>query len=112
MNENFTGFNEQVATFTCESALTKGSPVTAGLNGSVISAAADAGFVGVVKSVRGGYAAVQLHGYMTVPYSGTLNLGVAQLAANGSGGVKTGTGRTALVLDIDTAAHVAGIDLI
>ena len=44
---------------------------------------------------RKGGAAVQVKGFVTVPYTGELTLGWATLAADGSGGGKNSTGGSA-----------------
>ena len=62
-------------------------------------------FCGLVESVRGGHAAVQLEGFATVRVSGAVNPGYVTLCADGAGGVKSGSGREYLVVSLrgDTA---------
>ena len=80
-------------------------------NGTVASCAAGDKFCGVVEGVRGGVAAVQVAGFATVAVSGTVSLGYVNLCADGSGGVKSGSGREHLVVSVDTAAKTAIIKL-
>jgi len=113
MKVNFNGFNEKTATLACDNTVQAGKPVTLSENGTVTAAASGSVPAGIAKAVREGYAAVQLHGYVTVPYSGTLTLGLCNVQADSAGGIAKNTaGRAAIVLDIDTTAKTAGIDLI
>ena len=66
-------------------------------------------FSGVIAGVRDELVTVQYRGFVTLPYTGTAPaVGYANLAANGSGGVKTASGgRSLLVVSVDpTAATV------
>ena len=82
-----------------------------GSDGRVIACAAGEKFCGVVESVRGDYAAVQLEGFVTVKVTGTVTVGFAVLCADGNGGVKSGAGREFLVVQVDTSAGTAVIKL-
>ena len=64
-------------------------------------------FCGLVSSVRGGYGAVVIRGFVTVPYTGAApSVGFAGLSANGAGGVKAdSTGNSYLIVARDTAAN-------
>ncbi len=70
-------------------------------------------FCGVAEVVKGGLAAVQLHGFATVSYTGTAPaIGWANLSADGNGGVKIDTaGNNYLVVAVDTAAKTSVIEL-
>ena len=94
--------------------MTQGVPVKISANDTVDSCAAEDSFCGVANGVSGGYASVQMSGFIRLPYNGTAAVaGYVILAADGSGGVKvvaTG-GRSILVLRVDMAAKTVGIML-
>ena len=59
-------------------------------------------FCGVMESVRKGFAGVQLHGFATLPYSGSApGLGYQALVADADGGIKTGGSKEYLVVSVD-----------
>ena len=65
MNVNFNGFGENAATFIADKTITEaGVPVKMKDNGTVAKCDASENFCGVCVSVRGGYAVVQLSGYV------------------------------------------------
>ncbi len=67
MNVNFNGFGENAATFIADKTITEaGVPVKMKDNGTVAKCDASENFCGVCVSVRGGYAVVQLSGYVKV----------------------------------------------
>lgn len=67
MNVNFNGFGENAATFIADKTITEaGVPVKMKDNGTVAKCDASESFCGVCVSVRGGYAVVQLSGYVKV----------------------------------------------
>lgn len=88
MEISFTGYQENVLTFECDSAVAAGDLVKMSDSGKVAKAAANDAFIGKCLSVNGGFAAVQLNGYMEAQKSGTVNVGYNKLAAAASG-VKT-----------------------
>lgn len=88
MNISFTGYRENVLTFECTSAVAAGDLVKMSASGKVTKVSANDDFIGKCVSVSGGYAAVQLDGYMEVAKSGTVNVGYNKLVA-ASSGVKT-----------------------
>ena len=91
---------------------TVGQVCKMGADGAV--AACDAGdkFCGVVESLHGGKAGVQIHGFATVRFSGAAPAtGYTALTADGSGGVKTGDGKEYLVVKVDDTAKTAVIEL-
>ena len=70
------------------------------------------GFCGVAVCKKDDACAVQVAGFVTVGYSGTVPaVGWSALAANGSGGVKSVStgGQTLLVVDADTTAKTVTI---
>ena len=70
-------------------------------------------FCGICKSVRNGYAAVQLKGYVQMPSTGSISLGYSKLAAAAGGKIKADStnGREYLVVDFDSTANVVGFIL-
>lgn len=112
MNVSFNGLDSVCATFCTAEDVQRGALVKLSANGTVTACAADDVPIGVVTDVRGGYAGVQLRGYVVVKYSDTLEVGWTSIAADGSGGVKKAeapAGRAAAVLDVDDSAKTAGI---
>ncbi len=111
MKVAFNGLGEQVATFTAPSTVKKGMLVFINMSGNVNACAADAAFCGVALSSRDGIAAVQLGGYVRMPYTGNAPaVGYCALAAAGSTEVKRVTegGREYLVLDVNTTDKTVG----
>ena len=110
MTTNFNGFNEKVLTFECESKISAGTPVKMTANGKVAAAVAGDRFIGTCVYTRCGFAAVQVEGYVTLPYTSTApTINYAKLVADGNGGVKTDTnGSEVVVLSVDTTAKTVG----
>ncbi len=113
MSVGFYGTQETVLSFEEGTQVTTGYPVGMSGNNQVADAADGVVPVGVALHVRRGIAAVQVRGYMELPYSGTAPaLGWVNLAANGQGGVKTlAAGKSCLVVNVDTAAKTVGFYL-
>ena len=88
MDISFNGYKENVLTFECESTVAAGKLVKMSASGKVANASADDDFIGVAVSVRDGYAAVQLDGYVETAKTGTVNVGYNKLVVAASG-VKT-----------------------
>lgn len=110
MNVCFNGYNEGIVTFECDDTVKSGIPVEVSGNGKV-TAAQDKVFCGICLNRRGEYAAVQLSGYAEVGYSGELSVGYNKLISS-SGKVKAEeTGRSMLVVSVDSTKHTAGIIL-
>jgi hypothetical protein len=106
----FTGLMEQAATFEAAQGVAAGQPVKVTESGKVSPCAENDIPCGVAMNVHGEYAAVQLAGYVKVPYTGNVAVGYQKIAANGAGGVTVSdTGRQLLNVDIDTTASVCGI---
>ena len=82
-------------------------------NGEVGACSANDAFAGQAQSVRGGFAGVQVKGFLTLPITGSVALGRVSLAADGTGGVQAATtgGVTALVVSVDAAAKTAVVCL-
>ena len=107
MKVSFEGMGEQVVTFEAETsgsgAVTAGKPVVVSENGKV-SAASKSGDIpaGVALSVRGGYAAVQVAGYVTLPCDGALTVGYQHIELDEEGKVQHAStgGRGVIVTDV------------
>ena len=100
MNVNFNGFGENAATFIADGTLTEaGVPVKMKDNGTVAKCGANENFCGMCVSVRGGYAVVQLSGYVKVKSDKKIAVGYKKLSATAGGVSVTTTGREYLVLD-------------
>ena len=112
MSVSFNGFGQQVATFEAASGVAAGKPVAVSANNKV-QAVTSGAFCGICIGVKNGFAAVQTRGYITVPYSGTLEVGFKKLAAatGGKVAVDTTNGREYLVVDVDSVSGTAGIIL-
>lgn len=110
MKISLNGLKEHVATFEATSQLKAGALVKISANGTVDTCGDTEKFAGVVLSCRGGFAAVQLGGYVVLPYTGTTApvVGFQSLCGDGKGGVKAGSGRELLVTDVDTTAKTVG----
>ena len=111
MTTKFNGFNEKVLTFECDTEINAGSPVKITANGKVAACAAGDRFVGVCINTRGGYASVQVEGYIALPYTGTAPaVNVTKLVADGNGGVKADAtnGGEVVAVCVDTAAKTIG----
>lgn len=102
METSFNGFGENAATFAVQDGVKPGMPVKMAGNGEVGPCAATDKFCGVALSVRGGYASVQLSGYVRLPYSGKAPaVGWQSLSAAADGKVQSAAsgGREYLVVD-------------
>ena len=111
MNVSFEGIGHLIATFAAENGQ-EGQVCKLSDNGTVAACQAEEVFCGVMQSIRGDYAGVQLHGFAKVSYSGSAPaVGYNKLVADGNGGVKTGNGKEYLVVSVDTEAMYAMIEL-
>ena len=100
MNVNFNGFGENAATFIADGTLTDaGVPVKMKDNGTVAKCDSGDSFCGVCIGVRGGYAVVQLSGYVTVKSDKKIGVGYKKLASSADGVSVSTTGREYLVID-------------
>ena len=110
MNVSFEEIGRLDVTF-AQSGCESGQVCKVSGNGDVAPCGAGERFCGVVESVRGGVAAVQVAGFVTVAVTGGLNVGYVNLCADGQGGVKAGAGREYLVVSVDENAATAIIKL-
>jgi len=110
----YKGYSENVITIRKDETATAGYPVSVGDNG-VNNAVANAGFIGICRSVREGFCGVQTQGYAEVPYTGTTpSYGYVKLVANGNGGVLVKTDASVpfvKVLKVDTDNKTVGFIL-
>ena len=110
MNVSFEEIGRMAVTFAQDGCETGQVCKVAG-NGTVAPCAAGEKFCGLVEGVRGDYAAVQVAGFATVAVSGSVGVGYVSLCADGQGGVKAGSGREYLVVQVDEADGTAVIML-
>lgn len=112
MSVSFNGFNENVATFEAASGVAAGKPVMVSANNKV-QAVTSGAFCGICTNVREGYAGVQLKGFVTVPYSGSVSVGYQKLAAASGGkvAVDTTNGKEYLVVEVNSTAGTVGFML-
>lgn len=101
MEINFTGYQENVLTFECTDTVKAGDLVAMVSSGKVTKALADGSFSGKCLSVRDGYAAVQLSGYVETPKTGTVNIGYNKLVVAASGVKTASSGIDCLVIYSD-----------
>lgn len=108
----FGAIGKQYVTFASDDAA-EGQVCKMSANGTVTACDEDDAFIGVVESIRGGFASVVLNGYVELPYSGTApDLGYAILAADDAGGVaEAEAGRTCLIVTIDSTNGTLGMFL-
>ena len=109
MSVSFHGIGQVCATFLGDG--TEGQVVKMSGKGTVAACSAGESFCGVALCAKDDACAVQVAGFVTVPYSGTEPApGYVALAADGSGGVKiVESGREYLVADADTTAKTVTI---
>jgi len=89
-----------------------GMPVCFHENGWVCPAEDGEQFCGVAMKRRGDLGTVQVKGFVSVPYTGSLDLGWNKLAANGEGGIRQDeAGLMILVAEVDEDAGAAVICL-
>ena len=111
MSISFKGFNEQVITFRTESELEAGTLVKVSGSATVAAATSGEDFIGIVVCTHGDIAAVQVGGYVSLPYSGSApTLGTASIAPADSKTVTASdSGKTVTVVELDTENSTAGI---
>lgn len=113
MRVSLKGYGEQLVTMEASDKVTAGMPVKMEANGVVSPCGEGEVFCGVAVNVRDGLAAVQLAGYVTLPYTGAAPVvGYCTLCGAGDGSIQTdAAGRSLLVTNVDTAASVCGVIL-
>lgn len=112
MSISFHGIGQVCATFLGQN-ITEGHVVKLSDRGTVAACSDGNDFFGVAMCSKDDACSVQVAGFVTVGYSGTVPaVGWTALAANGSGGVKSASsGRSYLVVDADTTAKTVTIKL-
>lgn len=112
MNVSFEEIGHLSATF-ADAGVKTGQVCKLSDNGTVAPCAAGEKFCGVIEGVRGGWAGVQMKGFVEVSWSGSaIGTGYVNLSADGEGGVKKdAAGREILVVSVDAEAYTAVIDL-
>lgn len=108
MSVSFQGVGQVCATF-LGGGLSEGAVVKMSGRGTVGACGDGDGFCGMAVCCKDDACCVQVGGFMTAGYSGTVpGVGWAELCANGSGGVRCAAesdkGVRCLVADADTAA--------
>ena len=116
MSVAFDGMDNLVVTFRCSGTVEAGSPVILSANDTVADGGTGKAPIGVLLQKRGNYAAVQIRGYVTLPYTGTAPaLGWQELMTNGSQGLRTVTtgeaGKACLVVRVDEETSTLGLFL-
>ena len=101
MNISANGFFDHTLTLQAASAIPAGHPVKLSGNYTVAAASAGDKFCGVLLSCCDGVCAVQLHGAVTLAYTGTAPaVGFASLVSDGNGSAENGT--SVLILSVDS----------
>ncbi len=112
---SFKGYENSVLTFRGNSSIPEGVPVSLNNDGSLKQAGSGDEIIGVLSKNHGGMCAVQVKGYVELPYlaSAAPSCGVCRLCANGDGSVKTkADGLVAYkVLKVDTVKKIVGFIL-
>ncbi len=97
------GFMNESLTLNGDASLQFGEVVKISDNNTVAACADGDAFCGIISHEKNGICAVQLHGTVTVPFTGTApKAGYVELCADGAKGVKSGTGREYLVLSVNS----------
>lgn len=116
MKVSFEGFNEKVLSFYNSSTapVEVASVVKMGDSGTAAKCSAGDALCGYCISASDDFAAVQVGGFVTLPYTGTTapTVGYTIMVADGTEGVKLATtGKDYLVLEVDTVAKTVGFIL-
>ena len=108
MAVSFSGINENYVTFKVNGEVNSGDLVTMHSNDTVKACANGDSIVGVARSVRNGYASVQITGVVTIKYvTNAPGLGIRPMEAHASDeAVISQTGRRLLVVSQDQANGV------
>ncbi len=104
------GFMEGIITLETSGQPYEGEVVTMGYNNCTGGAAPSDGFLGIIRKLRNGIAAVQVKGYAKVKFSGMLPIGVNRVSCDGEGGILVDQqGREVIVLSFDEETSIAEI---
>ena len=108
----YEGIGEVVVTAAMSGEMERGIPVCLEGSGAVRPCGAGEVFCGIAQGGRGGWGAVQVKGFVSVACSGALNVGWAEVAADGEGGVcQSEGGLKVLVMQTDPEGKRAVICL-
>lgn len=108
---SFEDIGNLMATFYAEEGVQDGQVVKMTGNGTVGTCGDGDAFCGVAGMPRSGVVGVQVGGFVKVPATMPMSVGMVSLVADGKGGVKAGDGITALVAEVDTVKNTAVICL-
>lgn len=113
MRVAFEGTGDLVLSFEADESLTPGALVVLSDNDKVVAAGEGVRPAGLCLQLRCGIAAVQVKGFVELPYSGTVpTVGWNSLLCDGTGGLKTAAdGSSCLVVHVDTATQTIGLYL-
>ena len=115
MKVSFEGIGENIVTFYNSKTSGAAADAPVKMSGACETAKCADGerFFGVAVAGDTEFAAVQVEGYVELPYSGAEPaVGFGKLAANGAGGVKAAeAGGEFLIIDVDTTNKVVGFML-
>ncbi len=101
MNISFEGFGEGILTFAAQEDVQAGDLVRITGDGSVIKAEEGDLITGIARTVRGGFAGVQVCGYASLAADAGVATGWQTLVCDGENGVKMDAGgRQVLVVSI------------
>lgn len=111
MTISFEGINEQLITFEAAEGTKKGDLVAMSVSGTIAKATDGKAIVGVVKTLRGSLAGVQVRGYAKLASAEAIPVGFASLVSNGANALKAGgtAGRSCLVVETGTAGGTVGV---
>ncbi len=99
MNISFEGFNERLLTFAAQESVQAGDLVCIDADGTVKKAELGQAVVGLARSVRAGFAGVQVCGYASVTADAAVTTGWQTLVCDGENGIAADEGgRQLLVL--------------
>lgn len=112
MNISYEGIGHLGVTFPAGSCVA-GQVCKIGTDGKAAACASGDKFCGVAETVNGSQAGVQIHGFVTMSYTGTAPaVGYVNLSADGAGGVKADTaGKSYLAVQVDTGAKTVTFEL-
>ncbi len=100
MNIAYNGYNENLLTMPCDSALEQGMAVTVKEDGKAYPCMEGDVFCGFAASVRGNYAGVQFSGFVRMKADGEIPAGMKKLTVGAEGRITEGAeGRECIVLE-------------
>ena len=98
---SYEGIGEVVATVAMPDEIKVGAPVRMKDNDQVCACTSGEVFCGIALKRNGNIGCMQVKGFVSVPYSGALQLGWGTVVANGMGGIRPdASGRPVLVTNL------------